>query len=92
MLKSAPEELVSLELTLPIWSRFFSVAPLIVVGTKEADGNYELEAYSFSAAIAILIEYSDRLLKNLGFSRFYWRRRGWSGFFGGVVRRISRQI
>ncbi len=42
MLKSAPQELVSLELTLPIWSRFFSVAPLIVVGTKEADGNYDL--------------------------------------------------
>ncbi len=42
MLKSVPEELVSLELSLPIWSRFFSVAPLIVVGTKEADGNYDL--------------------------------------------------
>ena len=42
MLKSAPDELVSLELDLPIWSRFFSVAPLIVVGTKEADGNYDL--------------------------------------------------
>lgn len=42
MFKSTPEELVSLELSLPIWSRFFSVAPLIVVGTKEADGNYDL--------------------------------------------------
>ena len=42
MLKSAPDELVSLDLSLPIWSRFFSVAPLIVVGTKEADGNYDL--------------------------------------------------
>ena len=42
MLKSAPEELVSLDLSLPIWSRFFFVAPLIVVGTKEADGNYDL--------------------------------------------------
>ena len=42
MVKSMPEKLVSLELNLPIWSRFFSVAPLIVVGTKEADGNYDL--------------------------------------------------
>ena len=42
MLKPAPDELVSLELDLPIWSRFFSVAPLIVVGTKEADDNYDL--------------------------------------------------
>jgi flavin reductase (DIM6/NTAB) family NADH-FMN oxidoreductase RutF len=42
MLESAPEELVSLELNLPIWSRFFSVAPLIAVGTREADGNYDL--------------------------------------------------
>ncbi len=42
MLKSVPDELVSLELSLPIWSRFFSVAPLIVVGTREANGNYDL--------------------------------------------------
>ncbi len=42
MVKSVPDELVSLELSWPIWSRFFSVAPLIVVGTKEADGNYDL--------------------------------------------------
>ena len=42
MLKSYPDELISLELSLPIWSKFFSVAPLIVVGTKEADGNYNL--------------------------------------------------
>lgn len=42
MVKSVPNELVSLDLSLPIWSRFFTVAPLIVVGTKEADGNYDL--------------------------------------------------
>lgn len=42
MLESAPEELVSLELKLPIWSRFFSVAPLIVVGTREKNGSYDL--------------------------------------------------
>ncbi len=42
MLKPVPDKLVSLDLSLPIWSRFFTVAPLIVVGTKEADGNYDL--------------------------------------------------
>jgi flavin reductase (DIM6/NTAB) family NADH-FMN oxidoreductase RutF len=42
MLTPAPDELVSLELSLPIWSRFFSVAPLIVVGTREKNGSYDL--------------------------------------------------
>jgi flavin reductase (DIM6/NTAB) family NADH-FMN oxidoreductase RutF len=42
MLESVPDELVSLDLNVPIWSRFFSVAPLIVVGTREADGSYDL--------------------------------------------------
>lgn len=36
------EDLVSLDLTQPLWERFFTVAPLIVVGTKEADGSYDL--------------------------------------------------
>jgi flavin reductase (DIM6/NTAB) family NADH-FMN oxidoreductase RutF len=26
----------------PIWSRFFSVAPLVIVGSKEPDGTYDL--------------------------------------------------
>ena len=36
------EDLVSLDLTQALWERFFTVAPLIVVGTKEADGSYDL--------------------------------------------------
>ncbi|MGK7911842.1 MAG: flavin reductase family protein [Synechococcus sp.] len=33
---------VELDTSQPIWERFFSVAPLIVVGTREPDGNYDL--------------------------------------------------
>ena len=36
------ESLVTLELSSPIWSRFFSVAPLVVVGTTESDGSPDL--------------------------------------------------
>ena len=34
--------LVELDLSQPIWERFFSVAPLVVVGTREEDGSYDL--------------------------------------------------
>jgi flavin reductase (DIM6/NTAB) family NADH-FMN oxidoreductase RutF len=36
------ENLVTLGVDHPVWSRFFHVAPLIVVGTKEPDGSYDL--------------------------------------------------
>ncbi len=42
MSKSPQDELVSLDLTQPIWERFFSVAPLIVVGTREPEAGYDL--------------------------------------------------
>ena len=35
-------DLVSLDLQRPIWSNFFSVAPLVVVGTREPNGDYDL--------------------------------------------------
>ncbi len=35
-------DLVSLDTEYPIWDRFFMVAPLVVVGTKEADGTFDL--------------------------------------------------
>ena len=35
-------QLVSLDLDQPIWNRFFMVAPLVVVGTREANGDYDL--------------------------------------------------
>jgi flavin reductase (DIM6/NTAB) family NADH-FMN oxidoreductase RutF len=33
---------VELNLDAPIWDRVFTVAPLVVVGTREADGTYDL--------------------------------------------------
>ncbi len=39
---STNASLVELDLAQPIWDRFFSVAPLIVVGTREWDGSYDL--------------------------------------------------
>ena len=35
-------ELVSLDMSDPIWDRFFVVCPLVLVGTREADGSYDL--------------------------------------------------
>jgi flavin reductase (DIM6/NTAB) family NADH-FMN oxidoreductase RutF len=37
-----PSTLLSLDLDQPIWDRFFSVAPLVVVGTRNADGSHDL--------------------------------------------------
>ena len=37
-----PTDLISLGAEHPVWNRFFHVAPLIVVGTREPDGGYDL--------------------------------------------------
>lgn len=37
-----PDTLVPLGLEGSLWDRFFTVAPLVVVGTREADGRYDL--------------------------------------------------
>jgi flavin reductase (DIM6/NTAB) family NADH-FMN oxidoreductase RutF len=37
-----PEDLLPLDVKFPIWDRFFMVAPLVVIGTREADGSYDL--------------------------------------------------
>lgn len=34
--------LIPLDIDHPIWDRFFTVAPLVVVGSKESDGTYDL--------------------------------------------------
>lgn len=39
---STSTSLFDLDLAQPIWERFFSVAPLVVVGTREPDGSYDL--------------------------------------------------
>ncbi|MEA5534716.1 flavin reductase [Crocosphaera sp. XPORK-15E] len=36
------DRLINLDLNKPLWDRFFSVAPLVIIGTKEADGSYDL--------------------------------------------------
>lgn len=38
----APEGFVRLGTRQPVWDRFFQVAPLIVVGTRERDGSFDL--------------------------------------------------
>jgi flavin reductase (DIM6/NTAB) family NADH-FMN oxidoreductase RutF len=37
-----PKTLVTLDAATPIWDRFFTVFPLVVVGTRDEDGTYDL--------------------------------------------------
>lgn len=39
---NASDRLVELDLHEPIWDRFFWVAPLVLIGTREADGGHDL--------------------------------------------------
>lgn len=39
---SLPESLISLSLDEPVWERCFGVFPLVLVGTREADGGHDL--------------------------------------------------
>ena len=36
------QRLIELDVSLPIWERFFWVAPLVLVGTREPDGGHDL--------------------------------------------------
>ena len=36
------KQLIELDVSLPIWERFFWVAPLVVIGTREPDGGHDL--------------------------------------------------
>lgn len=38
---AGPPDVVPLDTAYPIWERFFTVAPLVVVGTLEPDGQYD---------------------------------------------------
>ncbi|MCP3869041.1 MAG: flavin reductase [Gammaproteobacteria bacterium] len=42
MTVSLPDQWVSLSTDEPIWERFFSVFPLVLVGTREEDGGHDL--------------------------------------------------
>lgn len=42
MESSAAHQIITLEPGQPVWDRFFTVAPLVLVGTKEPAGDYDL--------------------------------------------------
>ncbi|HSM80951.1 MAG TPA: flavin reductase [Nodosilinea sp.] len=42
MSQATPRTQISLDLSQPLWERVFTVAPLVVIGTQEADGTYDL--------------------------------------------------
>lgn len=39
---SAPDNVVQLDTTVPVWEQFFTVAPLVLVGTRDEDGALDL--------------------------------------------------
>lgn len=52
MSKHESDDLVLLEIEHPIWDRFFMVAPLIVVGSKEPSGEYDLAPKHMATALS----------------------------------------
>jgi flavin reductase (DIM6/NTAB) family NADH-FMN oxidoreductase RutF len=40
--RASSASIIRLPTTVPIWNRFFTVAPLVLVGTKEPDGIYDI--------------------------------------------------
>ena len=55
---------VDLDLTAPIWDRFFTVTPLVVIGTRDEDGRYDfarLNTWRFPWAGTIILVLSARL-------------------------------
>ena len=36
------EQVIPLSLEYPIWDRVFTIAPLVVIGTREPDGTFDL--------------------------------------------------
>ncbi|MDJ0749846.1 MAG: flavin reductase [Woeseiaceae bacterium] len=39
---SMPSNVVSVDITVPVWEQFFTVAPLVLIGTRDADGSLDL--------------------------------------------------
>lgn len=42
MAEPLPEEIISIETDVPVWERFFTLAPLVLVGTRDEDGAADL--------------------------------------------------
>ncbi|MEZ5942674.1 MAG: flavin reductase [Planctomycetaceae bacterium] len=40
--RDKPPKLVTLDVDFPVWDRFFMVAPLVVIGSREPDGSFDL--------------------------------------------------
>src|SRR5210317_368847 len=38
---SAPKNVVELDTSVPVWDQFFTVAPLVLVGTRDEDGSMD---------------------------------------------------
>jgi flavin reductase (DIM6/NTAB) family NADH-FMN oxidoreductase RutF len=49
--RASRPELVDLDVGYPIWDRFFTVAPLVVIGTRECDGGYDLAPKHMATAL-----------------------------------------
>ncbi|KOR35609.1 MULTISPECIES: flavin reductase [Planktothricoides] len=45
---SVPNKLVSLDVNKALWERFFYVSPLVIVGSREEDGSYDLAPKSMT--------------------------------------------
>lgn len=45
-------DLVTLDPAYPLWDRFFMVAPLVVIGTREQDGRYDLAPKHMAAPLS----------------------------------------
>ena len=39
---SMPGKVVAVDTTVPVWEQFFTVAPLVLIGTRDADGSLDL--------------------------------------------------
>ena len=39
---SMPNRVVAVDTTVPVWEQFFTVAPLVLIGTRDADGSLDL--------------------------------------------------
>ena len=49
--ETSPTHLVELDTKFPIWQRVFVIAPLVLVGTRDEDGQYDLKIIEWNWTI-----------------------------------------
>jgi hypothetical protein len=54
------DKLVPLQMHQPIWDRFFTVAPLVIVGSKEENGRFNLAPKHLAATTPTRAPTGDR--------------------------------